>query len=152
MLLLQRWTLPAEAKGLGPQEGEWVGLDQQGSYEVALRAAHHRALETADALQSDIERLGTEQRRRSRAQSCSLSRSRSRTCSRHWSRTHSRGQSRNHARADSQSHSHGNLWGIHPQSPDKPPPRRRMSFHDSEDEEVPIKKKQAAQWSPPLMI
>ena len=54
---LQRQTLPPATEDLGPQEGEWVGLDQQGSYEVVLQAAHQRALETAKALQSNIERL-----------------------------------------------------------------------------------------------
>ena len=44
----------------GPS-GRRVGrLDQQGSYEVALWAAHQRALETTEALQSDLERLGNE--------------------------------------------------------------------------------------------
>ena len=65
MVRLQRWTHPTATKDLGPQEGEWLGLDQQGSYEVALWAAHQRALETAKALQSDLERLGSERRRRS---------------------------------------------------------------------------------------
>ena len=96
-------------------------------------------METTKALQSNIERLGNEQRRRSQAWSCSQSRSWSRTCSRHWSSTHSRGWSRNHARADSQSYSHGDLRAICPQSPDEPLPRRRVSFHNPEDEEIPIK-------------
>ena len=34
---------------MSPHVGEWVGLDQQESYEVALQAAHHRALETTEA-------------------------------------------------------------------------------------------------------
>ena len=42
------------------QGGEWVELDQQGSYEGALQAAHQRALETAKALQSDLKRLSNE--------------------------------------------------------------------------------------------
>ena len=71
MVQLQRQTHPATTKDLGPHEGEWVGLDQQGSYEVALLVAHNRALETAEALQSDLKRLGSEQRRRSQAHSCS---------------------------------------------------------------------------------
>ena len=136
---LQRQTHPATTRDLSPQEGEWVGLDQQGSYEVALWVAHQRALETAEALQSDLKRLGSEWRRRSQAHSHIQSRSRSRTHSRNWSRTHSRGQSRNCARADSQSCSCGDLWGIHPQSPDKPSPRRRVSFHDPKDKKNPIK-------------
>ena len=147
---LQRWTLPTTTKDLGPQEGEWIGLDWQGYYEVGLWAAHQGALETAKALQSDIERLGSEQRRRSWAWSCSQSRSWSRTCSRHQSRTCFRGQSRNHARANSQSHSHGDLWGVHPWSPDEPPPRRRVSFHNPEDKEVPIKEEASCSVEPSI--
>ena len=59
--------------------------------------------------------------------------------SRHWVHDPLQGQSRNCAKANSQSHSHGDLWGIHPQSPDEPLPRRRVSFHNPEDKEVPIK-------------
>ena len=40
-----------------PQEEEQVRPSQWGSYEEALRAAHQRALDTAKALMSDIERL-----------------------------------------------------------------------------------------------
>ena len=36
---LQRQTYPTTTGDLGPQGGEWVVLDQQGSYEVALWAA-----------------------------------------------------------------------------------------------------------------
>ena len=59
--------------------------------------------------------------------------------SRHQSRTCSRGRSRNCARANSQSCSHGDLQGICPWSPDESLPRRRVSFHNPEDKEVPIK-------------
>ena len=60
--------------------------------------------------------------------------------SRHWSRTCSRGQSRNCTRADSHSHSDGDLQGIHPWSLGMNlHPRRRVSFHNPEDKEVPIK-------------
>ena len=104
------------------------------------------------SLQSDIERLGSEWRRRSWVWSCSQSRIWSRMCSRHQSRTCSRGQSRNRARANSQSCSHGDLWHVHPWSPDEPPPKRRVSFHNPEDEEILVKKKQAAWQSPLLMI
>ena len=106
---------------------------------MALQVACQRALETAKALQSDLKRLGSEQRRRSWARSHSQSRIQSRTHSRNWSRTHSRGWSRNRARANSQSHSHGDLWGIHPWSPDDPLPRRRVSFHDPKGKKDPIK-------------
>ena len=87
---LRRWTLSATTEGLDLQDTEWVGLDWQNSYEAALQVAHQRALETAEALQSDIDRLGSEQRRRSQVRSCSQSRSQSGMHSRHQSRTHSR--------------------------------------------------------------
>ena len=61
---LQRWTYSAEAKDLGAQGGEWVWSDPSQSYEVALQAAHQKALETAEALQSDLERLNNEHRGR----------------------------------------------------------------------------------------
>ena len=50
MVRLQRQTLSAAAEGLGPPEGEGVGLDHQGYYKVALRVACQRVLETAKAL------------------------------------------------------------------------------------------------------
>ena len=62
---LQRRTYPTEAKDLGAHGGEWVGLDPPQSYEVSLWAAHQRALETAKALQNDLERLNDECRGRS---------------------------------------------------------------------------------------
>ena len=43
---LQRWAQPTTTK-------EWARMGQEGSYEVALWAAHHRALKTAKALCSD---------------------------------------------------------------------------------------------------
>ena len=46
---LQRQTQPATT--------EWARMGQEGSYKVALWAACHRALETAKALCSDLERL-----------------------------------------------------------------------------------------------
>ena len=47
---LQRLTQPAATGDVSPHAGEWVGLGQQGSYEVALQVACHRVLETAKAL------------------------------------------------------------------------------------------------------
>ena len=73
----------------------------------------------------------------SRSWSRNCSRSWSRNCSRSWSRTHSRGQSKNHARANSQSHSHGDLQGMHPWTPNKPLPRRRVTFNDPKNERGP---------------
>ena len=46
---LQRQTQPAAT--------EWARMGQEGSYKVALWVAHHRALETAEALCSDLQRL-----------------------------------------------------------------------------------------------
>ena len=66
---LLRQTQPTTTGDVSPHAGEWVGLGQQESYKVALQAACHRVLETAEALQSDLKRLGSEQRRRSRAHS-----------------------------------------------------------------------------------
>ena len=89
---LHRSGCSAAARDLESQEEEQVRLNWWGSYEEALRAAHQRALDTAEALKSDIERLS--QRRRDRSwtysQTCSQSRSHSRTrnCSR--TRSHSR--------------------------------------------------------------
>ena len=82
-----RWTQPAATE-------EWARMDQEGSYEVALWVAHHRALETAKALCGDLKRLESGRRRSqacSQSQSRGQSRSQSRAHSRTWSRTHSRG-------------------------------------------------------------
>ena len=47
---LQRQTQPAATE-------EWARMGQEGTYEVALWVACHRALETAKALHGDLERL-----------------------------------------------------------------------------------------------
>ena len=70
---LQRQTYSAEAEDLGAHGGEWVGSDPLQSYEVALWAIHQRALETAEALQGDLERLND--KHSGRSQVCSHSRS-----------------------------------------------------------------------------
>ena len=150
MVWLQRQTQPTVTGDVSPHAGEWVGLGQQGSYKVALWAACHRVLETAKALQSDLERLRSEQRRRSRARSQSQSRGQSKTHSRSQSRTHSRGQSRNHVRANSQSHYHGDLQGICPWSPDGPPPRRKVSFHYPNDVRDPVKEEVSCSMEPSM--
>ena len=49
------------------------------------------------------------------------------------------GWSISYARASNQSHLHDDSRSIHPWSPDETLPRRRVSFHNPEDEEVPIK-------------
>ena len=133
---LQRQTYSAKAKYLGAHGGEGVRLDPLQSYKAALSAAHQKALKTAKALQSDLERLNNECRGRS--QVCSQSRSRPRTQSRNQSRVclrnclrnHSRGQARSH----SQSHPHADPQSMQSQSLGKSP-NRRVSFHDPEDED-----------------
>ena len=50
MVQLQRQTQPTTTGDVSPHAGEWVGLGQQESYEVALQVACHRVLETAKAL------------------------------------------------------------------------------------------------------
>ena len=42
-------------------------------------------------------------------------------------------------RANSQSHYHGDPQGMCPQSPDGPPPRRRVRFHNTNDVNDPMK-------------
>ena len=74
---LQRQTYPAEAEDLGAHGGEWIGSGPPQSYEAALQATNQKALETAEALWSDLERLDDEHKGRS--QVCSQSRSRPRT-------------------------------------------------------------------------
>ena len=136
---LQRQTQPTTTE-------EWARLGQEGSYKVALWVAHHRALETTEALHSDLERLKSGKRRsqahsqsQSRGWSRAHSRNESRACSRTQSRTHSRGCSRNWMRANSQSCHHGDPWGICPQSPDGPPPQSRVSFHNPNVMKDPVK-------------
>ena len=53
---LHRCGCSATVRNLESQE-EQVGLNRCGSYEEALRAAHQRALDTAEALMSNIKRI-----------------------------------------------------------------------------------------------
>ena len=138
---MQRQTQPTTTE-------EWAGLGQEGSYEAALWVAQHKALETTEALHSDLKRLKSG--RRSRAHSQSQSRGRSRAHSRTWSKTHSRGQSRNWVRADSQSWHHGDPQGICPWSPDGPPPQRRVSFHDLDNIKDPVKEEMSNSMDPSM--
>ena len=62
-----------KTEGPGAHGRERVGTEPPQSYKVALQAAHQKALETAEALCDDLERLDDEHRERSRA--CSQSRS-----------------------------------------------------------------------------
>ena len=96
---MHRHGCSTSARDLDSQEEEQVRPNWWGSYKEALRVACQRALDTTEALKSDIEMLS--QRRRDRSwtdsQTCSWSRSHSRT--RNCSRT--RSQSRSHSRAQS---------------------------------------------------
>ena len=93
---LHRQAYPTTTGDPDLQEGGCVTLDQQEPYEVALWAAHQRALDTAKALQTDLERLSREQRERSQTRSHSRGRSRSRTCSRSHIRVNSQSCSQSH--------------------------------------------------------
>ena len=62
---LQRQTYSAETEGPGAHGRERVGTEPLQSYEVALWATHQKALETAEALRDDLERLDDEHRGRS---------------------------------------------------------------------------------------
>ena len=63
---LHRHGCSAATRDWEPQEEEQARPNQWGSYKEALRVAYQRALDTAEALKSDIERLS--QRRRDRSQ------------------------------------------------------------------------------------
>ena len=64
--------------------------------------------------------------------------------------TRSRGWSRNRARANSQSHSHGDLQGMHPCSPNKPPPRKRVTVNDPKDEKDPAREEEGCSMEPSI--
>ena len=49
-------------KGVEQEEEQWPRLNRQEPYEEALRAAHQKALDTAEARQNDIERLSQRNR------------------------------------------------------------------------------------------
>ena len=51
-------------------------------------------------------------------------------------------------RADSQSCHHGDLQGICPWSPDGPPPRRRVSFHNPDNVRDPVKEEASSSTEP----
>ena len=55
----QSWTCMTETQNLGTHGGEQES-DMPHSYKAALWAAHQKALETAEALQSDLNRLNNE--------------------------------------------------------------------------------------------
>ena len=115
-------------RNLGPKERQ-AGPNRRGSCEEALRVACQRALDTTKALRSNIKRLRQRRgRSRSHSRHCSHSRSHSRDCS--WSRSQSMG----HSRAQSQHCLQGNLWNVHPISPEGHPPGRRVTFRNPEAE------------------
>ena len=70
---VQRQTYSAKIEGPGAHGGKKVGTEPPQSYEAVLRAAHQKALETAEALCNDLERLNDEHRERSQAHSQSRS-------------------------------------------------------------------------------
>ena len=149
--LLASLTVQLQSQTQPTATEEWARMDQEDSYEVALWLACHRALKTTKALHGDLERLESGRRRswaHSWSQSRSQSRAWSRAHSRTWSRTHSRGQSRDQMRADSWSCHHGDPEGICHQSPDGPPPQRRVSFHNPGNVKDPVKEETSNSMEP----
>ena len=113
---------------LEPRGQWWPRLNRWELYEEALRAAHQRALDTANALQGNIERLSLGRRNKSRSQT------RSQTHSQSHSISCSRSQSRSCSRAHSQSLSWGSSQDRQLRSPDGPLPGRRVSFKEPVEE------------------
>ena len=132
----QRQTYMTETQNLDAHGREWES-DMLHSYEAALQAAHWKALETAEALQSDLNRLDNEYRGRAQVHSQgeswprSWSESRPRAQSGSQTRAPSRGRSRDRARTQSQSCCHVDSQNECPHSLDynQEPPNRRVSFH-----------------------
>ena len=137
---LHRCGCSSTGRNLESQDRQ-VESNWHDSYEEGLRAACQRALDTTEALGSDLERLHWQ--RRDRSWSCSQSRSHSRTrdCSRNcsWSESHfrTRSQSRSHSRARSQHHPQGHLRDVHPVSPEGPLLGRRVTFRNPEVDTSP---------------
>ena len=113
---------------LEPQEKWHPRLNRREPYEEALRVAHQRVLDTAEALQGDIERLNLSWRNKGRSWTCSQ------TCSQSYSRSHSRSWSRSCSRAHSQSRPWGGSQDRQPRSPDGPVPQRRVTFKEPVEE------------------
>ena len=95
-------------------------------YEEVLRVVHQRALETAEVLWGDIERLSWGMGDAPWTSSGSHSRS----CTRSWGRS----QSRSHSKAHSQSHPRSGSWSRQPGSPSRPQFGREVTFREPEVE------------------
>ena len=138
---LHRWRRSTTARDQELQEEGQVRPNQQGSYEEALRVARQRALDTAEALTSNTERLSW--RRRDRSLTCSWTHSRSRSHSR------ARSWSRSCSRAQSQNRSQGSMQNACPRSPDYSPPRRRVTFRNPKVGMSPKRDMGTTPWNPP---
>ena len=123
---LHRCRYPATTGEDAESEEWWSRPNRWEPYEEALSAACQRALDTAEALWGDIERLSWRMRGRSQTCSWTHSQSHSRSCSRSRSRSHSRAHSQCHPQSRSPSR-----W---PRSPSGPPPGRRVTFREPEVE------------------
>ena len=121
-------NLATAGEDIEPQEGWQFRPNRWGPYEEALRVVCQRALDTAEALQGDIERLS--QRARDRSQTCS--RTHSKTHSQSHSRSLSRIRSRSCSRTHSQSHPWSSSQSRQPRSPNGPLPGRRVTFREPE--------------------
>ena len=115
---------------LEPQEEWQPRQNRQEPYKEALRAACQRVLDTAKALQGDIERLSQRTRDMSWTHSGTCSQTHSQSCSRSCSRSRSRSCSRACSQSCPQSGSQSR-W---PRSPDGPLPGRWVTFRETEVE------------------
>ena len=112
---LHRWGYPAATGEGWRSKDKWLPRpSRRVSYEEALKAAYQRALEMANVLRSDIERLS--QGMRDVPQ----------TCSRSWSR--GRSHSRSHGRGHNQSHPQSHSWSRQLESPSGSQSRMRVTF------------------------
>ena len=124
---LHQHGYPAATREGPESEEEWLPRPNRREwYDEALRAACQRALDTAKALQGDIERLSWGMRDAPQTHSRSHSRSCTQSRGRSWSRSH--------GRAHSQSHPWSGSWNRWPRSPSRHPSGRRVTFREPEVE------------------
>ena len=132
---LHQPVYPATTREARGPKDEWLPrLSRRESYEEALMAACQRALETAEVLRSDIERLSLGMRDVPQTQSRSCSRSHSRSCGRSRSKSHP------------QSCSLGRRSG----SPCRSQSRRRVTFWEQRLSQTPKGVRRSIHWTLPF--
>ena len=120
---LHQHGYPATAGDGQESKEEWLPRpSRRESYEEVFRVACQRALETAEVLQGDIERLSRGMRDAPQ------------TCSRNCSRSHTQSRGRSQSRSHSRAHSQSQPWGRRSRSPSRHPSGRRVTFREPEVE------------------